>query len=295
MGLNHMNGRIEDSVTGRFLSADPRGTIPGNTQSWNRYSYVNNNPLTYIDPSGFDDCTGEAQITCYTPPPDRGIGLTLCGGNCPSGQGSVTTTWINVGGLSLPSSPAIDALYADLGLPFTPTNQDFAAQISNDPAADMAVSLQQVNSADSTALSEIVVTSSPISVAAGMAGMELGFAENLSGTWSIGTNFRVYNVPRGNQYFRTFARFSTIFHYFGAGTLFLGTAADYAEAFETGSYIQANSNAGIGAAGLFTPIFAPLYLLGGSEYFLLSYTYPGGQAVYNQAFFDALNAIGPVY
>jgi RHS repeat-associated protein len=56
MGLNHMNGRIEDSITGRFLSPDPRGTIRGNTQSWNRYSYVNNNPLTYIDPSGFDEC-----------------------------------------------------------------------------------------------------------------------------------------------------------------------------------------------------------------------------------------------
>jgi hypothetical protein len=53
MGLNHMNGRIEDSVTGRFLSPDPGGTIPGSTQSWNRYSYVNNNPISYIDPSGF--------------------------------------------------------------------------------------------------------------------------------------------------------------------------------------------------------------------------------------------------
>ena len=53
MGLNHMNGRIEDSITGRFLSPDPRGIIPGNTQSWNRYSYVINNPLTFIDPSGF--------------------------------------------------------------------------------------------------------------------------------------------------------------------------------------------------------------------------------------------------
>jgi RHS repeat-associated protein len=53
MGLNHMNGRIEDSVTGRFLSPDPFGTNPGNTQSYNRYSYVNNNPLTFIDPTGF--------------------------------------------------------------------------------------------------------------------------------------------------------------------------------------------------------------------------------------------------
>jgi RHS repeat-associated protein len=56
MGLNHLNGRIEDSITGRFLSPDPRGTIRGNTQSWNRYSYVNNNPLTFIDPTGFNRC-----------------------------------------------------------------------------------------------------------------------------------------------------------------------------------------------------------------------------------------------
>jgi hypothetical protein len=26
---------------------------PANTQSWNRYSYVINNPLTYSDPTGF--------------------------------------------------------------------------------------------------------------------------------------------------------------------------------------------------------------------------------------------------
>ncbi len=56
MGLNHMNGRVEDSVTGRFLSPDPYVPNPGNTQSFNRYSYVRNNPLTRVDPTGFKDC-----------------------------------------------------------------------------------------------------------------------------------------------------------------------------------------------------------------------------------------------
>lgn len=55
MGLNHMNGRVEDAITGRFLSPDPRTPNRYNTQSWNRYSYVNNNPLTYVDPTGFDE------------------------------------------------------------------------------------------------------------------------------------------------------------------------------------------------------------------------------------------------
>jgi RHS repeat-associated protein len=53
MGLNDMNGRIQDAFTGRFLSPDPFVDEPANTQSWNRYSYVINNPLTYLDPSGF--------------------------------------------------------------------------------------------------------------------------------------------------------------------------------------------------------------------------------------------------
>jgi RHS repeat-associated protein len=52
------NGRIQDAITGRFLSADSNIPNPGNTQSFNRYCYVNNNPLTLIDPSGFDEEQG---------------------------------------------------------------------------------------------------------------------------------------------------------------------------------------------------------------------------------------------
>ncbi|MGB5353197.1 MAG: RHS repeat-associated core domain-containing protein [Woeseia sp.] len=51
--LIHMNGRVMDSLTGRFLSADPYVADPQSTQGFNRYSYVYNNPLTYTEPSGF--------------------------------------------------------------------------------------------------------------------------------------------------------------------------------------------------------------------------------------------------
>lgn len=54
MGPIHMNGRVQDAVTGRFLSPDPTIPDPTFTQSYNRYSYVNNNPLSFIDPSGFE-------------------------------------------------------------------------------------------------------------------------------------------------------------------------------------------------------------------------------------------------
>ena len=53
LGLVHMNGRIYDPITGRFLSPDPFVQSPGNLQNFNRYSYVLNNPLSYTDPSGY--------------------------------------------------------------------------------------------------------------------------------------------------------------------------------------------------------------------------------------------------
>ena len=53
LGLIHMNGRVYDPVLGRFLSADPFVQFPHSTQGLNRYSYVNNNPLSYTDPSGY--------------------------------------------------------------------------------------------------------------------------------------------------------------------------------------------------------------------------------------------------
>lgn len=50
--LIHMNGRVYDPLTGRFLQPDPVVQNTLNAQNWNRYSYVLNNPLSYTDPSG---------------------------------------------------------------------------------------------------------------------------------------------------------------------------------------------------------------------------------------------------
>ena len=51
-GLIHMNGRMYDPRLGRFLSPDPIVGDPTSSQSWNLYSYVTNNPLSYVDPTG---------------------------------------------------------------------------------------------------------------------------------------------------------------------------------------------------------------------------------------------------
>ncbi|WP_344939298.1 RHS repeat-associated core domain-containing protein, partial [Zhongshania borealis] len=53
VNLIHMGGRVYDAEIGRFLSADPFVGDSTNLQALNRYSYVENNPLSYTDPSGF--------------------------------------------------------------------------------------------------------------------------------------------------------------------------------------------------------------------------------------------------
>lgn len=61
--LIHMGGRIYDPFFCRFLSADPFVQNPDDMQTLNRYSYCANNPMRYVDKSGysfFDDI-----ISCF--------------------------------------------------------------------------------------------------------------------------------------------------------------------------------------------------------------------------------------
>ncbi|WP_221408069.1 RHS repeat domain-containing protein [Bergeyella zoohelcum] len=52
VGLIHMNGRLYDPLLRRFLNADEHIQDPYNTQNYNKYGYVYNNPLMYNDPDG---------------------------------------------------------------------------------------------------------------------------------------------------------------------------------------------------------------------------------------------------
>jgi RHS repeat-associated protein len=77
-GLSYYNARWYDAKLGRFLSPDSIVPNPHNPQDINRYSYVLNNPLKYIDPSGH----------CYlTPDVSVGSGPGGCGGAPAGGLG----------------------------------------------------------------------------------------------------------------------------------------------------------------------------------------------------------------
>ncbi len=64
-GLDNFGKRYFGSSLGRFMTPDPllNSGQPWNPQSWNRYAYVENNPLRYTDPTGlykFGNCSGTA-------------------------------------------------------------------------------------------------------------------------------------------------------------------------------------------------------------------------------------------
>ncbi|MBI1877523.1 MAG: hypothetical protein HYR94_04710 [Chloroflexi bacterium] len=51
-GLVYLRARYYNPATGRFLTADSVVPDPLRSGGWNRYAYVGNNPINYIDPDG---------------------------------------------------------------------------------------------------------------------------------------------------------------------------------------------------------------------------------------------------
>lgn len=70
VGIIHMNGRLYDPLLRRFLNADENIQDPQNTQNYNKYGYVLNNPLMHNDPTGeimgWDDALIAIGIAIFT-------------------------------------------------------------------------------------------------------------------------------------------------------------------------------------------------------------------------------------
>jgi len=79
-GLDYFGARYYGSSMGRFSSPDPSGLYfadPTNPQSFNLYSYVQNNPLVNVDPDGLD-CVYTGNQTSSS------ISVTVVRGDCKS-------------------------------------------------------------------------------------------------------------------------------------------------------------------------------------------------------------------
>jgi len=75
--LIHMNGRAYDYNLGRFLSVDPIIQFPENSQSLNPYSYIQNNPLSGVDPTGYATCSTDDPSGCAQAAGELGAGESV--------------------------------------------------------------------------------------------------------------------------------------------------------------------------------------------------------------------------
>ncbi|HEY9078053.1 MAG TPA: RHS repeat-associated core domain-containing protein [Anaerolineaceae bacterium] len=58
-GLLDYNARFYSAYLGRFVSADTLVPYPADAKAFDRYAYVNNNPMNFTDPSGHSACWDE--------------------------------------------------------------------------------------------------------------------------------------------------------------------------------------------------------------------------------------------
>ena len=79
-GLMFYGARYYSPAIGRFISADTVVPGAGNPQQFNRYSYVSNNPVKKIDPSGHRECYG------YAPSEPGSYGNGFGFENCTGGE-----------------------------------------------------------------------------------------------------------------------------------------------------------------------------------------------------------------
>ncbi len=59
-GLDNFGARYDSSSMGRFMTPDPLGGEKIDPQTLNKYSYVRNNPINLIDPTGLYTCKDQA-------------------------------------------------------------------------------------------------------------------------------------------------------------------------------------------------------------------------------------------
>ncbi len=94
-GLDWFEARYLSSAQGRFTSPDDplADQSASDPQSWNLYSYVRNNPLVNVDPSGQDCITTSNQT-------DKSVSVTVASGTCNGNVGTYVSGTVNTSSLT---------------------------------------------------------------------------------------------------------------------------------------------------------------------------------------------------
>jgi RHS repeat-associated protein len=118
-GLDYADQRYFASVSGRFMTADPYQASGGvaDPGSWNRYAYVEGDPVNYSDPAGLETCGNPCNVTAPDPGPPSWL--------CDPENWSVYCQQLTAGSWSPGLQPAVTPLEPEA---LTPMYQGLAQQ-----------------------------------------------------------------------------------------------------------------------------------------------------------------------
>ena len=116
-GLMFYKARVYSTTLGRFLQTDPVVSRPLSSQGWNAYSYALNNPLKFVDPSGFEDVITVPTTHIVVPRPSMENSLMMRSraeapkrehesGSFASGTSAAARLSTDPGSMSRPSTPS---------------------------------------------------------------------------------------------------------------------------------------------------------------------------------------------
>ena len=146
-GMDHFWFRSYAAPLARWITPDPAGSAavdPANPQSWNRYAYVDNNPLSLTDPLGLDCGDGFTFITSGGAFGDTGcsVSANTCGdagdaeanglpsGCNPNPSGNTPVTG-GGGGFGVPNSTPSTNVTSNNNAPNKPDLFNCATQFAN--------------------------------------------------------------------------------------------------------------------------------------------------------------------
>jgi hypothetical protein len=159
---------------GRFMTPDPAGMLAvdvSNPQSWNMYSYVLNNPLGMIDPTGTDGCSNTAGGYQYIPSfdPDTGdLEFTYA----PTSMNTSCT-------VTAPQPDLFDTLDSDItgGLQWL---QDFSSSFSQINPVNLIAPLNRCAAANATSAKNLLRVKSNSFLANAFLGNDFSSLSNLA-------------------------------------------------------------------------------------------------------------------
>jgi RHS repeat-associated protein len=128
INLSYMQARYYDPVIGRFYSNDPVG-FTGEVDTFNRYSYVANNPYKYIDPNG------EAKVSFGV-----SAELVVVGGAKVGGSVSFDTQTLEISG-KISGGPRV-GLSAGIGVSGSITDSGESPASNSVKVGDTAVNIE---------------------------------------------------------------------------------------------------------------------------------------------------------